>query len=55
MTSISKTPEVAALSELQPAIEAALDDNLPHNSKLAPRLLEAMRYAVLAGLLTAAL
>ena len=37
------------LSDMQTAIEAALDDHLPASSELAPRLVEAMRYAVLGG------
>ncbi|TDJ24232.1 MAG: geranyl transferase [Gammaproteobacteria bacterium] len=35
------------LSEMQTAIDSALNDHLPGSSELAPRLVEAMRYAVL--------
>lgn len=37
------------LGDMQTAIETALNDHLPESSELAPRLVEAMRYAVLGG------
>ena len=37
------------LSDMQAAIESALNNHLPASSELAPRLVEAMRYAVLGG------
>jgi geranylgeranyl pyrophosphate synthase len=37
------------LSDMQTAIESALNEHLPASSELAPRLVEAMRYAVLGG------
>ena len=38
---------ITGLSDMQTAIDAALNDHLPGSSELAPRLVEAMRYAVL--------
>lgn len=37
------------VSEMQAAIDTALHDHLPGSSELAPRLVDAMRYAVLGG------
>ena len=40
---------MAGLSEMRTAIDSALAEHLPGSSELAPRLIEAMRYAVLGG------
>ena len=40
---------MTGLGEMQTAIDTALNGHLPESSELAPRLVEAMRYAVLGG------